>query len=109
MRLGHPGLTSRQVATCRIPAMGTQVELLTVGTPSAALAAARRRLVELEARWSRFRPESEIGTLNRTAGEPVAVSPETLTLLALAVLGWQATAGGSTPLSCPGCPGGGRL
>jgi thiamine biosynthesis lipoprotein len=77
--------------------MGTQVELLTVGTPSGALAAARRRLVELEARWSRFRPESEIGTLNRAAGEPVAVSPETLTLLALAVLGWQATAGRFDP------------
>jgi thiamine biosynthesis lipoprotein len=77
--------------------MGTQVELLAVDAPSGALAAARRRLAELEARWSRFRPDSELGTLNRAAGRPVAVSPETLTLLALAVLGWQTTAGRFDP------------
>ena len=77
--------------------MGTQVELLAVGAPSGALAAARRRLAELEARWSRFRPDSEISTVNRAAGRPVKVSPETLTLLALAMLGWQATAGRFDP------------
>jgi thiamine biosynthesis lipoprotein len=77
--------------------MGTQVELLAVGAPSGALAAARSQLAELEARWSRFRPDSEISTLNRAAGRPVAVSPETLTVLALAVLGWQATAGRFDP------------
>jgi thiamine biosynthesis lipoprotein len=77
--------------------MGTQVELLAFGLPSGALVAARSRLAELEARWSRFRPDSEISTLNRAAGRPVAVSPETLTLLALAVLGWQATAGRFDP------------
>jgi thiamine biosynthesis lipoprotein len=77
--------------------MGTQVELLAVDAPSGALAAARDRLADLEARWSRFRPDSEISTLNRAAGRPVTVSPETLTLLALAVLGWQATAGRFDP------------
>jgi thiamine biosynthesis lipoprotein len=77
--------------------MGSQAELLAVGAPSGALSAARRRLAELEARWSRFRPESEISTLNGAAGRPVAVSPETLTLLALAVLAWQATAGRFDP------------
>jgi thiamine biosynthesis lipoprotein len=77
--------------------MGTQVELLAVGAPSGALAAARDRLADLEARWSRFRPDSEISTLNRAPGRPVAVSPETLTLVALAVLGWQATAGRFDP------------
>jgi thiamine biosynthesis lipoprotein len=77
--------------------MGTQVELLVVGAPSETLMVARRRLAELEARWSRFRPDSELSVLNRAAGEPVAVSPETLTLLALAVLGWQTTAGRFDP------------
>jgi thiamine biosynthesis lipoprotein len=77
--------------------MGTQVELLVVGAPSETLMVARRRLAELEARWSRFRPDSELSTLNRAAGRPVAVSPETLTLLALAVLGWQTTAGRFDP------------
>jgi thiamine biosynthesis lipoprotein len=77
--------------------MGTQVELLAVGGSPGALAAARSRLAELEARWSRFRPDSEISTLNRAAGRPVAVSPETLTLLALAVLGWETTGGRFDP------------
>jgi thiamine biosynthesis lipoprotein len=77
--------------------MGTRVELLTIGAPSGALAAARRRLAELEARWSRFRPDSELSTLNGAAARPVAISPETLTLLALAVLAWQATAGRFDP------------
>jgi thiamine biosynthesis lipoprotein len=96
-RQGHPGLTNRQLATCQLPAMGTQVELLAVDAPSGALAAAIGRLAELQARWSRFRPDSELSTLNRAAGRPVAVSSETLTLLALAVLGWQATAGRFDP------------
>jgi FAD:protein FMN transferase len=77
--------------------MGTQVELFAVGLPSGALTAARSRLAELEARWSRFRPNSEISTLNRAAGRPVKVSSETLTLLALVVLGWQATGGRFDP------------
>src|SRR5512133_1004240 len=93
----RPRLTDHRVAAWRVPAMGTQVELLAVGAPSGALAAARSQLVELEARWSRFRPDSEISTLNRAAGRPVAVSPETLTVLALAVLSWQATAGRFDP------------
>ena len=57
-----------------------------------------RQLVEaLEARWSRFRPDSEISILNRAAGQPVAVSPETFTLVTLAVLGWHASGGRFDP------------
>jgi thiamine biosynthesis lipoprotein len=96
-RQHRPRPTDHRVAAWLVPAMGTQAELLTVGAPSGALAAARSQLVELEARWSRFRPDSELSTLNRAAGRPVVVSPETLTLLALAVLGWQATAGRFDP------------
>ena len=96
-RRQRPRPAGRQVAACRVPAMGTQVDLLAVDAPSGALAAARGRLADLEARWSRFRPDSELSTLNRAAGRPVAVSPETLTLLALAVLGWQATGGRFDP------------
>ena len=96
-RRQRPRPPGRQVAACRVPAMGTKVELLAVAAPRGALTAARGRLADLEARWSRFRPDSEISTLNRAAGRPVAVSPETLTLLALAVLGWQATSGRFDP------------
>ncbi len=35
-----------------------------------------------EARFSRFRPDSELGRLNEHAGEPTVVSPEMLSLLA---------------------------
>ena len=96
-RRQRPRPTGHQVAACQLPAMGTQVELLAVDAPSGTLTATRGRLADLEARWSRFRPDSELSTLNRAAGRPVAVSPETLTLLALAVLGWQATGGRFDP------------
>lgn len=89
--------TGGQLMTCQLPAMGTQVELLAVGGPGGTLAAAGSQLAELEARWSRFRPDSELSVLNRAAGQPVVVSPQTLTLLALAVLAWQITAGRFDP------------
>jgi thiamine biosynthesis lipoprotein len=77
--------------------MGTQVDLLVVDAPTAALARARARLAGLEARWSRFRPDSEISALNRAAGQPVAVSPETFTLVTLTAVGWRATGGRFDP------------
>jgi len=46
-------------------------------------AAARARL--LEAAWSRFLPDSEVSELNRAAGTPVRVSPETALLVSTAV------------------------
>lgn len=38
-------------------------------------------LDRLEARWSRFLPDSDLTRVNRGAGGPVAVAPETLTLV----------------------------
>jgi FAD:protein FMN transferase len=96
-RPAHPPWADRRVAACQIAAMGTQVELLVVDAPPEVLVDARARLAGLEARWSRFRPDSEISTLNRAAGQPVAVSPETFTLIALAVLGWQTSGGRFDP------------
>jgi thiamine biosynthesis lipoprotein len=77
--------------------MGTEAELLVVDPAGEALAHAGARLAELEARWSRFRPDSEVSTLNRAGGRPVALSPETFTLVALAVVGWRATGGRFDP------------
>lgn len=96
-RPAHPAWADRQVAACQIAAMGTQVDLLVVDAPPTVLAHAQARLAGLEARWSRFRPDSEISALNRAAGHPVTVSPETFTLIALAVLGWQTTGGRFDP------------
>lgn len=51
------------------------------------------RLAELEGRWSRFRPDSELSALNAHAGSPVFTSPETATLVAMAIEAWRVTDG----------------
>lgn len=81
--------------------MGTTAHVVVV-TPSAALADAalahaETRLAGLEARWSRFRPDSEISRLNRVAGRPAIVSADTRALLSRAVEGWERTAGRFDP------------
>jgi FAD:protein FMN transferase len=64
------------------------------GGVDAAAAERVRRLVEAdEARWSRFRPESDTARISAAAGTPVAVSEETLALLD-ACRTWIAQTGG---------------
>jgi thiamine biosynthesis lipoprotein len=58
---------------------------------------ARDRVEELERRWSRFRPDSEISRLNALAGSPMAVSPETLGLIGRALEGARVTGGRYDP------------
>jgi thiamine biosynthesis lipoprotein len=80
----------------RFRAMGTDVEVLVLGDPGAAEAAgalAAAAIEQLEARWSRFRPTSELCRLNAAAGAPVIVSPETLALVEHAVDAWHSTGG----------------
>jgi thiamine biosynthesis lipoprotein len=55
------------------------------------------RVDELERRWSRFLPTSEISLLNQRAGAPVAVSDETVLLVTLAMAAWEMTAGRFDP------------
>lgn len=59
----------------------------------ALLDAAVARLADIESRWSRFRPDSELSALNSHAGSPVFTSPDTATLIGLAVEAWRATDG----------------
>jgi FAD:protein FMN transferase len=84
-------------AAARFRAMGTDVHVLVVGGPSGLPEVARELVEALEARWSRFRPDSEVSRLNRHAGRPVRVSPETLTLVRRAVDGAAATGGRFDP------------
>ena len=51
----------------------------------------------LEARWSRFRSDSEISVLNRTPDVPVIVSPATFAVIRAAVDGAEATGGRFDP------------
>jgi len=55
------------------------------------------KVAELEKRWSRFLPDSEVSQLNDHAGAPVFVSPETFTLLSLAIDAWRVTGGRFDP------------
>lgn len=78
-------------------AMGSTARLLIRGGPSDLPDRARARLAELEARWSRFQPTSELCRINRAGGAPVMVSHDTYDVVALAVGSWQATEGRFDP------------
>jgi thiamine biosynthesis lipoprotein len=85
-------------ATATWLAMGTTVTVRLAGRGAEdGLALAHRRIAELEACWSRFRPDSDVGRLNRAAGEAVPVHPETLELLDTARTWWQVTGGRFDP------------
>jgi thiamine biosynthesis lipoprotein len=66
------------------PAMGTTATIELSGDRSH-LAAARQRLEELEQRWSRFLPASDISRCNNTRGIPVDVHADTRLLVRQAI------------------------
>jgi thiamine biosynthesis lipoprotein len=78
-------------------AMGTEIHVVVTGGHEALADAARRRLFDLERRWSRFLPDSEVSRLNAAAGSPVAVTAETRLLVERAVEAWRLTGGGFDP------------
>lgn len=55
------------------------------------------RLIELEQRWSRFLPTSDVSVLNTFAGRDVHVAADTVTLVEALVHAWHATDGGFDP------------
>jgi thiamine biosynthesis lipoprotein len=80
-------------------ATGTTWRVLHTGGVGAALAAAISQAVERdEARWSRFRRDSEVSRLNRAGGRPVPLSPETLDLLEASIIWTRRTDGVFQPL-----------
>jgi thiamine biosynthesis lipoprotein ApbE len=89
--------TTTAPAEARFRAMGSDVHVLVVDGPPDLLGRARDRVGELERRWSRFRPDSEISRLNTLAGSPVQVSPVTLGLVQRALQGARATGGRYDP------------
>ena len=92
-----PVATIRDVHVERFAAMGTRAEVQIVDGPPELLAAARARLEDLEARWSRFRDESEVSVLNRSEGAAIPVTAETLLLVERALIAAQATDGRYDP------------
>jgi thiamine biosynthesis lipoprotein len=84
-------------AELRFRAMGSDAHVIVVGGAPPLVERARRRIDDLERRWSRFLPDSEISDLNRRAGRPVAVSEETVTLVERAIEAWRLTGGSFDP------------
>ncbi len=87
----------RTVENVAFRAMGSDAHVIVVGGPPGTADRARRRIDDLEALWSRFRPESEISGLTRRAGEWVTLSPEGLLLVQRAVEAWRVTVGRFDP------------
>jgi thiamine biosynthesis lipoprotein len=78
--------------------MGSTAHVVVLGPRAAALVLrCRARLAELEARWSRFRDDSEVSVLNRSAGTDVIVSHDTALLVQRALDGWRVTDGAFDP------------
>jgi thiamine biosynthesis lipoprotein len=81
--------------------MGTDATVLTLEGPPDSDARAADAIERLEAKWSRFRPTSELCALNAAAPWPVVVSPETFALVQNAVDSWRATGGRYDPTVLP--------
>lgn len=81
--------------------MGTTAHVVVTGGSSVALEGARRRIEELEARWSRFQPASELCWLNAVAGDLTRLSADTYQLVDRAVAAWSLTGGAFDPTVLP--------
>lgn len=84
-------------AHARFSAMGSDVHIMVVDGPPDATDRAREAIADLERRWSRFLPGSEISALNTAKGAATQVSAATALLIELAVKGWALTAGRFDP------------
>ena len=80
----------------RFPAMGSDACVIVQGDRRLARMA-RARIEDLQSKWSRFIPDSEIGRLNGHRGVPQRVSEETFRLVERALDGWRYTGGRFDP------------
>jgi thiamine biosynthesis lipoprotein len=83
------------------PVMGSKAHLVVVQGEPASLDDARDRLQDLHQRWTRFEPDSEVSRINAHAGQPVAVSAETVVLVGMSVEAWRRTHGRFDPSVLP--------
>jgi len=77
--------------------MGTTAHVLVTDGDDTHLDLAEARIEHLEARWSRFRADSELCRLNRAAGTPVVVSRDTALLVERCMVAWSRTLGSFDP------------
>jgi FAD:protein FMN transferase len=86
--------------------MGTTAHVIVVADrdPDRLAHVGQTRLAELEARWTRFDPASDISrlnALNAVNAVPLIVAPETFALVELAIEGWRLTGGRFDPTVLP--------
>ncbi|MEU0108392.1 FAD:protein FMN transferase [Streptomyces sp. NPDC006251] len=81
--------------------MGSVGHLIVVAGAAGLLERAQKLLAELEACWSRFRPDSELSLLNASPGQWVKLSVPTVALIGRAVQAWGATGGLYDPTVLP--------
>lgn len=84
-------------AELSFPLMGTEAHIVLLDASRPLLDWTRRRLDDLERRWSRFRPDSEISQLNRATGTPLLVSTETVDVVTAAIEAWTWSGGRFDP------------
>ena len=90
-------------------AMGTETHLRVLGDDSdLLLAGAEVRLAELEARWDRTLPSSDVARANAADGEPTEVAAETADAFDLALQAWLVTGGRYDPSVVPALVAAGR-
>ena len=77
--------------------MASAAHVILVDPAPGAEGYARRRLEELEQRWSRFLPGSDISRLNAAPEALVFVSPDTVALLATMKVAWRLSNGRYDP------------
>ena len=73
--------------------MASELRVVAIDPRPGQIDEARCFLGQLEQRWSRFLPTSDISRLNARAGERVEVADETLVLLATMIEAWEVTGG----------------
>ena len=77
--------------------MASDAHVVLVDPAESAEQYARERLAELERRWSRFLPGSDVSRLNTTAGALMLVSADTVVLLDTMKQAWRTTGGRYDP------------
>ena len=73
--------------------MGSTAHLIACGADEGCLERARQRLAEMERRWSRFIPDSELCRVNAGAGRTVRVSRDTAQVVQRCIEAWRLTGG----------------
>ncbi len=86
------------VHTTSFAAMGSMCHVaITGGSHSVVAALVEQRVRDLESKWSRFLPNSEVSLLNNTNGSPTTVSSDTYLLIDHSVAAWKWTSGRFDP------------